>query len=62
MKEAMGNVRAARQSIGEENLDKIAEAIRKKENSELEKARNKIRSLDQGRVADNIKAMIYEDE
>lgn len=60
--EAMSNVRTARAEIGEEALDQIAAALKKRENSEMEKARNKIKSLDQERVADNIRAMLYDDE
>ncbi len=62
MEQAMSNVRAARAEIGEEALDKIAEAMRKKESSQMEHARRKIKSLDQERVADNVKAMLYEDD
>lgn len=62
IKQAMSNVRSARESIGEEALDKIAESIRKKESSKLEQAKEKIKSMDQEKVADNIKAMLYEDD
>jgi hypothetical protein len=62
MKQAMSNVRAARAEIGEEALDQIAEAMMRKENSPLEQARKKIKSLDQERVADNVRAMLYDDD
>lgn len=61
MKQAMSNVRQARAEIGEETLNKVAEMIRRKENSEMEKAKAKIKSLDQERVADNVKAMLRDD-
>lgn len=60
--QAMKNVRQARAAIGEETLDKIAAAMRKKQSSDFEKAKEKIKSLDNGRVADNIRAMIDEKE
>lgn len=59
--QAMENARRARAAIGEETLQKIAAAMQKKQQSDMEKARAKIKSLDSGRVADNIKAMIDED-
>ncbi len=62
MKQAMSNVRAARENIGEEALDEIAKALQKRENSAMEQARKKIRSLDQERVADNIRAMLYDED
>lgn len=59
--QAMKNVREARAAIGEETLDKIAAAMQKKQSSELERAKEKIKALDKSRVADNIRAMIGED-
>lgn len=58
--EAMKNARAARAEIGEETLDKIADAIRKKEQSDLERAKAKIKAMDDDRIADNLKAMLDE--
>lgn len=58
--EAMQNARAARAEIGEETLDKIADAIRKKEQSDLERAKAKIKAMDEDRIADNLKAMLDE--
>lgn len=60
--QAMENVRQARAAIGEETLDKIAQAMRKKQSSDFERAKAKIKSLDNDRVADNIRAMIDEKE
>lgn len=58
--EAMKNARAARAEIGEETLDKIADAIRKKEQSDLERAKARIKAMDEDRIADNLKAMLDE--
>ena len=58
--QALENARRARAAIGEETLQKIAAALRKKQQSDMEQARAKVESLDSGRVADNIKAMIGE--
>lgn len=56
--QALENARKARAVIGEETLQKIAAALQKKQESDMEKARNRIKSMDSGRVADNIKAMM----
>lgn len=58
--QALENARRAREAIGEDTLQKIAAAMQKKQESDVEKARAKIKSMDSGRVADNIKAMIDE--
>lgn len=61
IREAMNNARKAREEIGDETIQKIAEALRKKENSPFEQARRKIEGLNRDRVADNIRTMIDED-
>ncbi len=63
MKEAMANARHARQEIGEENLQRIAAAFRKKEQNSaaIQEAKRKIEALDQDRVADNIRAIIKDE-
>lgn len=60
--QAMENARRARAVIGEDTLQKIAAAMQKKQQSDMEKARTKIKSMDSGRVADNLKAMMEDGE
>lgn len=55
---ARENARQARENIGEETLDRIAEAMEKKRLSETEKAKEQIKTLDKDQVADHIKWMI----
>lgn len=58
--EARENARRARENIGEETLDRIAAAMQKKQLSATEQAKEKIKKLDQDKVADHIRAMIDE--
>jgi hypothetical protein len=60
--QAMANVRAARESIGEETLDRMAAAMRKKQQSPLERAKAQILDEDAERVASEILAMIDDDD
>lgn len=60
MENAMRNVRAARAEIGDETLDKISDAIRKKEESDFERARAKIKAMDEDRIADNLRSLLDE--
>lgn len=46
---------AAREEIGDETLEKIREAMMKKQGSPLEQAKAKVKAMDQGRIADNIR-------
>ena len=55
---AMDNVRAARENIGEETLDRIAAAMTKKQQSNTEQAKRSIQSTDAERVAQEILYMI----
>lgn len=59
--DALAQARAARERIGEDTVQKIAEAIRRKENSPMEKARKQLQSADADRVADEILAMLDDD-
>lgn len=60
--EAMQNARNAREEIGEETLDKIAQALKKREESvAMKQARAKIQNMDQDKLADGVKAFLYED-
>lgn len=62
IKEAMSNARTARENIGEETLQRIAEAIRKKEMSPLEQAKEKIRAMDKEKVAHGVRDMLHDDD
>ncbi len=59
--EAMQNARKAREEIGEETLDKIVEALKKREESvAMKQAREKIRNMDQDKLADGVRAFLDE--
>lgn len=60
--EAKANATAAREQIGDETLDKIAQAMAKKENSEFNRMKAEIEKIDSGKVADNLKYMIEEEK
>ena len=53
--QARATAAAAREEIGEETLDKIREAMMKKQGSAFEQAKQKVKSMDQERIADNIR-------
>jgi len=56
--QATANAAKARAEIGDETLQKIAEAMQRKENSATEQAKRKIRAMDDGKVADHLKIII----
>ena len=60
--EALANMRKARQEIGEETLDKVAEAIQKmeeKKKSEIvEKTRKQIDNMDKQEVASHVRSVL----
>ena len=58
--EAMANARAARERLGDETIQKIAEALRKQ--SAGAKARDLIRGMDPAHVADHVKIMLDDDK
>ncbi len=60
--QATANAKQAREAIGEETLDKIAEAMRRKQNSNLEKAKAKIKAMDQDKVADHVRLWLDEED
>ena len=60
--QAMANAKAARESIGEETLQKIAAALQKKQGSVTEQAKAKIREKSPREVAEEILAMRSRDE
>ncbi|MBI2234519.1 MAG: hypothetical protein HYU57_05985 [Micavibrio aeruginosavorus] len=54
--EAMANARAARERLGDDTIQKIAEALR--EQSAGKQARDKIRDMDKARVAEHLKSLL----
>jgi len=58
--QAMANARGARERLGDDTIQQIAAALQKKENSVTEKAKARIKAMDEGHVADNIKLIIKE--
>ncbi len=56
--QAMENVRAARENIGEDTLDRIAAAMTKKQQSATEQAKARIKEADPDRVLDELKWML----
>ncbi len=56
--QAHANAKIARETIGEETLDRIAAAMRKKQESAIEQAKAQIKSMDKDKVADHIKLML----
>lgn len=57
---AKANAAAARAEIGDETLQKIKEAMLKRQSSEFEQAKQKIKSMDQTRVQDTLKEWMRE--
>lgn len=69
IKDAMANARAARESIGEDTLDRVLEMMNKKKQQAAdaavnpsEQARKIMLSLDKGRVADHLKDIMQNDQ
>ncbi len=59
--QALANTRAARERIGEDAIQKIAQALTKKQSSTVEQAKNKIGKTDSGRVRDEIRFLMDEE-
>ncbi|MCB9988131.1 MAG: hypothetical protein H6868_02215 [Rhodospirillales bacterium] len=59
--QATANAQIAREAIGEETLDRIAAAMRKKQQSDIEKAKRQIQGMDQDKVADSVRLWLDED-
>lgn len=59
---AKASMAAARAEIGDETLDKIREAMMKKQASAIERAKAQIKAADPGKVRDNIQFMMREDK
>ncbi len=64
--QATQNARKAREEIGDENLQKMAAALKRLEDpaqqSEGKQAQDKIKKMDKGHVADNLKIILEEDK
>lgn len=58
--QAKANAAAARAEIGDETLQKIKEALLKKQASDFEKAKKKIQNMDQTKVRDTLKEWMRE--
>lgn len=58
--QALANARAAREAIGEDTVQKMAEIIARKENNPFEKAIKQLENADADRVADEILYMLDE--
>lgn len=56
--QAKQNAQAARESIGEDTLNRIAEAMTKKQQSKIEQAKRKIIAEDPDKVRENLRAML----
>lgn len=61
MANAMTNAQKAREEIGDETIQRIAAAMQKKENSEMGRAKAKLKAMDQDILADNIRFMMQEE-
>ncbi len=60
--QAKANMAAARAEIGDETLEKIKQAILKRQSSVLEKAKAQIKAADTDKVRDHIQYMIREEK
>jgi len=66
-KQAIANMRKARAEIGDENIQRMAAALKRMENpqepqTEGGRAREKIKKMDSDRVADELKWMLEDDK
>lgn len=58
--QAQANMKKARAELGDETIQKIAAAMQKKDNSPTERAKEKIKAADKGKVIDHLRHMIDE--
>ena len=56
--EAMANARAARERLGDETIQKIANALSEQNKSAGKKAQEQIRAMDKAVVADHLKSLL----
>lgn len=63
--QAKENARKAREEIGDENIQRMAEALKRMDDpnyqSEGKRAQGEIKKMDKGHVADNLKIILKED-
>lgn len=57
--EAMKNVKDARERLGDETIQKIAEALKAQSAGKI--ARDKIREMDKERIAEHLRSLLEED-
>ena len=60
--QALANARAARENLGEDTINKIAEIMKKMESQPMKQAQKKLESVDSGRVLDELRFMIDNEE
>lgn len=60
--EAMANARAARERLGDETIQKIANALGEQNKSVGKKAQEQIRAMDKAVVADHLKSLLDKDK
>lgn len=58
--EAMANMRAAKENLGEEAIQRITAAMTKKQQSTLEQAKRDIQAADPDKVLDELKFLMDE--
>ena len=58
--EALANARAARETLGDDTIQKIAAAMAKKEQGAMGKAQNQLKNADADRIADELLYMLDE--
>lgn len=58
--QALANARAARERLGEDTIQQIAEIISRKENNPFEQAKRKLATADSDRITDEIMFLLDE--
>lgn len=58
--QALANARAARENLGDETIQKIAEIMKKMESQPMRQAQKKLEQVDSGRVLDELRYMLDE--
>jgi hypothetical protein len=58
--EALANARLARETLGDETIQRIAAALHKKQNSDIEKAKQQIAGANVDRVLDELMWMLQD--
>ena len=60
--EAMKNARKARETIGDETIQKIAQALSEQNKSAGKKAQEQIREMDKARVAEHLRSLLNDSD